>query len=107
MTAKPVPLVARLRVTGGIAHIPGLAIERHLDGNVIDAAVRVAIEEAIERSRFFDRPDETANQACDGRSYELWLRLGDSARSMTIREPIEDAELANLVSLVRRQCIPN
>ena len=68
----------------------------HLPAEAVDAIARSA-----ERAGFFDRPDLDPAVKPDARSCVLTLRIGARSRTIRIAEPVADATLAELVSIVR------
>lgn len=92
------------RVDGGFAVFPGLARPVTIDVDSLPAADAAQLRAAVDRSRFFDRAEPTAQApAPDMRHYEVTVEDGAKSRTLTIPESTADADLKSLVALLEQQ----
>lgn len=93
-----------LSVSGGIAHMPGLASERVRRFADLDPALVAELLAAAEASAFSTCPEEggTAPARPDARTYHIHLVHAGRSRQLTVAEPFATPELARLVRAVRR-----
>lgn len=93
-----------LTISGGIAHFPGRAGERIRHLADLEPALVAELLAAADAVAFFTRPDpvETAPVRPDARTYGIRLVHADRSRVLTVPEPFEVPELAQLVRTVRR-----
>lgn len=93
-----------LTISGGIAHFPGRAGERVRHFADLDPTLVAELLTAAEASDFFTRPvpNGTAPVRPDARTYSIRLVHADHSRVLTVPEPFEAPELAQLIRTVRR-----
>ncbi len=93
-----------LTISGGIAHFTGRAGERVRYLVDLEPALVAELLAAADACDFFTRPspDETAPVYPDARTYSVRLVYDGRSRVLTVPEPFEAPELAQLVRTVRR-----
>ena len=93
-----------LTISGGIAHFTGRAGERVRYLVDLEPALVAGLLAAADACDFFIRqsPDETAPVYPDARTYSVRLVYDGRSRVLTVPEPFEAPELAQLVRTVRR-----
>lgn len=90
------------RVEGGLAAFPGLArpVTIHCDALPPDENARM--RDLVRRADFFARASDDARPpAPDTRVYTIAIDDGPRCRTVTVREPIADAALRDLVATLR------
>ena len=88
-----------LSIDGGFARLPGLARPVTIDSTALAPAHGAKLARLVARARFFDAkpPAPAPSPARDARCYTIAIEDGDRRRSLTLREPIADAGLRDLV----------
>jgi hypothetical protein len=91
-------------IFGGIAHFPSRAGERVRHLADLDPTLVAVLLTAAEASDLFTCPDPNgaASFRPDARTYSIRLVHGGHSRLLTVPEPFEAPELAQLVRTVRR-----
>ena len=89
-----------LTISGGTAHFPGRAGERIRHLADLEPALVAELLAAADAVAFFTRPDPVVRP--DARTYGIRLVHADRSRVLTVPEPFEVPELAQLVRTVRR-----
>src|SRR5947207_3277505 len=92
------------KINGGFAHLPGLSRPVMTDTAHIDPQVADQLESLVRASRFFDQPtrvDTTAKGAADYLTYTITVEDGLRLHTLQITEPIIDASLERLVSVLQ------
>jgi hypothetical protein len=90
------------RIEGGLAAFPGLArpVTIHCDALPPDESAHV--RDLVQRADFFARPDQkTRADVPDARAYTIAIDDGPRCRTVTVREPIADPALRDLVDTLR------
>ena len=87
-------------IEGGIAHFPGLARERRVDFAALPEPEVQAFRSLVEKARFFGRQDAPAGGGADRRTYRIAVDLGDGRKTLTLRDPIGDADLTALIRFI-------
>lgn len=93
-----------LTISGWIAHFPGRAGERIRRLADLDPALVAELLAAADAIAFSTRPDPvvTAPVRPDARTYSIRFLHAGRTRLLTLPEPFEAPELAQLVQTVRR-----
>ena len=88
-----------LSIDGGFARLPGLARPVTIDSAALAPAHGAKLARLVARARFFDAPPPASppSPARDARCYTIAIDDGGRRRSVTLREPIADAGLRDLV----------
>lgn len=91
------------RVDGGLAAFPGLArpVSIHCDALPVHEGER--LRDLVRRADFFALPprDDSRAGAPDARVYTIAIDDGSRCRRLTLREPIADPALRDLVAELR------
>ena len=86
------------RVEGGLAAFPGLAKPVTIHCDALPADENAHLHDLVRRADFFARPSEDARSpAPDTRAYTIAIDDGPRCRTVTVREPIADPALRDLV----------
>jgi hypothetical protein len=90
------------RMEGGFAALPGLARPVTIHCDALPPDKQAQWRALVSRANFFSRPadDKTPSQP-DARTYTIDVDDGASCRSITVREPIGDPALRDLVVALR------
>jgi CHASE2 domain-containing sensor protein len=92
----------RVRIEGGLAHFPGLAAERVVPFDRLDAPERDEIVALAGEAHFFECEPPRALAGPDARTYILFLAIDGRSREVRVAEPIADPALAKLVTKLRQ-----
>jgi Emfourin len=95
------------RVDGGLAAFPGLAKPVTIHCDALPAGENAHIRDLVRRADFFTRPeqDQRAPQLPDTRSYTIAIDDGPRCRTVTLREPIADPSLRDLVDTLHDKAL--
>jgi hypothetical protein len=90
-------------VDGGLAAFPGLAKPVSIHCDALPAHDRERLRDLVRRADFFALPPQEASHAggADTRAYTIGVDDGDRQRTVTVREPIADPALRDLVAELR------
>jgi hypothetical protein len=92
------------RVEGGFAALPGLAAPVTIHCDALPPAEAARLRDLVRRADFFARPAEAPGAAMpDARAYTIVVDDGPQCRAVTVREPIGDRALRDLVDELRDQ----
>lgn len=93
-----------LTIAGGLAHFPGRISERIRHLADLDPILAAELLAAADACSFFTRPsfDPNAPIRPDARTYSIRLLHAGRSRLLTVPEPFEAPELAQLVQTVHR-----
>jgi len=90
------------RMEGGFAALPGLAKPVTIECDALPADKQAEWRALVSRANFFSRPaDDASPPLPDARTYTIDVDDGANCRSITVREPIRDPALRDLVSALR------
>jgi hypothetical protein len=90
------------RAEGGLGAFPGLAQPVTIHCDALPAAENAHVRDLVRRAAFFTRPvDESRAGAPDTRAYTIAIDDGPHCRTVTLREPIADPALRDLVDALR------
>ncbi|WP_148615284.1 protealysin inhibitor emfourin [Nocardioides rubriscoriae] len=93
-----------LRTDGGLATFPGLTRPVEVDSSSLGADEAARLEHLVGAARFFARPEPAAGPApgtADAMTYTLTVDDGTRTRTLTVSDPLEDDDLAALISHLR------
>jgi hypothetical protein len=90
-------------IEGGFAAFPGLARPRLIDTSGLPPEEAAEIEELIELVDFFSLPSDLPQRQVFPDAFRYTIAVKHERREHTIRrsDPIEDPDLAKLVSVLR------
>jgi hypothetical protein len=91
---------ASISIEGGIAHFPGLARERRVDFSTLRDTEIETFRALVEKARFFARQDAPAGGGADRRTYRIAIDLGGGRKMLTVRDPVNDPDLAALIRFI-------
>lgn len=92
------------RMEGGIAAFPGLAAPVTIHCDTLPPQKQARLRELLRRADFFGRPrDDAADATPDARAYTIEVDDGANCRTVTVREPIRDPALRDLVAELRER----
>ncbi len=93
---------ARVRIEGGLAHVPGLAKEQAVSFDDLATPQRQELASLAEQADFFGCVAANGTARPDARTYTIGLTIDGRSREIRVAEPIRDPAMAKLVSVVRR-----
>lgn len=94
------------RVDGGLAAFPGLAKPLTLHCDALPAQENERLRDLVQRADFFSLVQPDAHPAApDARAYTIAIDDGARCRTVTVREPIADPALRDLVSELRGKAL--
>jgi emfourin len=94
------------RMEGGLAALPGLAAPVTIHCDALPAGQRDQLRALLQRADFFARPaDDRAPAVPDARTYTIVVDDGANCRQVTVREPIRDAAMRDLVAALRDRAL--
>ena len=90
-------------VDGGLAAFPGLAKPVSIRCDALPAHENARLRDLVRRADFFALPAHDASRAVspDTRAYTIAIDDGSQCRTVTVREPIADPALRELVAELR------
>ena len=92
------------RVDGGFAALPGLAEPVTIHCETLPAQTRAHLTDLVRRADFFGTPQPDPPPAApDARAYTISIDDAGQCRTVTLREPIADPALRDLVAELRTQ----
>jgi len=92
------------RVEGGLAVFPGLAQPLTIDCDALPRPESERLRALVERADFFALPARPrAPPLPDARAYTIAIDDGPQCRTVTVREPIADPALRELVAELRER----
>ena len=90
------------RVDGGLAAFPGVAAPVTIHCDALPPSENARVRDLVQRADFFALPsDDRRAAAPDTRSYTIGIDDGPRCRTVTVREPIADPALRDLVDTLR------
>lgn len=90
------------RVDGGLAAFPGLAAPVTIECDALPAPEKARLRALVERSGFFALPGHDAHAAMpDARAYTIGVDDGARCKTVTVREPIANPALRDLIETLR------
>jgi hypothetical protein len=97
------PLRIDFSVDGGIAAFPGLAKPVSIHCDALPAHESARLRDLVRRADFFALPVHDTSHAGgpDARAYTIAVDDGSQCRTVTVREPIADPALRDLVAELR------
>jgi len=94
------------RVEGGLAAFPGLAKPVTIHCEALPADEDAHLHDLVQRADFFVRPSADARpRAPDTRAYTMTIDDGSRCRTLTVREPIPDPALRDLVDALHDKAL--
>ena len=94
------------RIEGGLAAFPGLARPVTIHCDALPPTENAHVRDLVRRADFFSRPlQDVRRDAPDARSYTIAIDDGPRCRTVTVREPIADPALRDLVDTLRDKAI--
>lgn len=94
------------RVDGGLAAFPGLAKPLTLHCDALPAPENAHLRDLVRRADFFALPQHDPQPAApDARAYTIEIDDGTRCRTITVREPIADLALRDLVTELRGKAL--
>jgi hypothetical protein len=94
------------RVEGGLAAFPGLAAPVTIECDALPAPEKARIHELVQRAGFFALPARDARAAMpDTRAYTIAVDDGARCKTVTVREPIANPALRDLVDALRDKAL--
>ena len=91
-------------VEGGLAVFPGLAKPVRIDCDALPRTQSQRLRKLVERADFFALPPQSeAPGLPDARAYTIAIDDGSTCRTVTVREPIADPALRELVAELRER----
>ena len=92
-------------VDGGLAAFPGLAKPVSIHCDALPAHENARLRDLVRRADFFALPAHAALHAAspDARAYTIAVDDGSQCRTVTVREPIADPALRDLVAELRER----
>lgn len=94
------------RVEGGLAAFPGLAQPVRIDCETLPPTDRARLRELVQRADVFGLPAQSHVPALpDARSYTMTIDDGPRCRTVTVREPIADPALRDLIAELRERSL--
>jgi hypothetical protein len=93
------------RSEGGIAAFPGLARPVTIRCDALPPEEGARLSTLVQRANFFALPKQPAPDAnvADARSYTIEVDDGAQCRTVTLREPIADPAVRELVAALRER----
>jgi hypothetical protein len=89
-------------IEGGLAAFPGLAQPVTIHCDRLPASERAHVRDLVQRADFFAIPQpDSAPTSADARAYRIAIDDDGRCRTMTVREPIADPALRDLVDALR------
>ena len=91
------------RVDGGLATFPGLAMPVTIHCDALPPQEKERLRTLVHRADFFTRPQQSDSRPAfpDARAYTIAIDDGPRCRTVTVREPIDDPALRDLVGELR------
>jgi len=90
------------RADGGLAAFPGLSAPVTIHCDALPPAENRRVRDLVRRAGFFALPPaDRQPPAPDARSYTIAIDDGQRCRTVTLREPIADPALRDLVDTLR------
>lgn len=86
------------RVDGGLAAFPGLAKPVSIDCSALPAPAGERLRDLVHRARLFALPAEQGAALPDARAYTIAVDDDSRCRTVTVREPITDPALQELIA---------
>ena len=94
------------RVDGGLAAFPGLAAPTTIHCDALPAPEQERLHDLVQRAGFFALPSHDAGAAMpDARAYTIAVDDGARCKTVTVREPIANPALRDLVDALRDQAL--
>jgi hypothetical protein len=94
------------RVLGGLAAFPGLAAPVTIHCDALPATENARLHDLVGRADFFALPSAEPGAATpDARAYTIAVDDGGRRKTVTVREPIADPALRDLVDMLRDQAL--
>lgn len=93
------------RVDGGLAAFPGLAEPVTIECDALAPEEKEHLRALVRRADFFTRPPPSnpPRATPDARAYTIAIDDGPQCRTVTVREPIADPALLDLVGALRNR----
>ena len=94
----------QFKMDGGIAAFPGLSKPVLVDSDALSADDAAQLQQLVNAARFFDLPAKVGQPlrgAADYRTYTITIEDGKQRRTVSIVDPIEDANLAALIDYLK------
>lgn len=90
------------RIDGGLAALPGLATPVSIDCATLPANDAARLGKLVRKADFFGLPQpRVAAPMPDARAYTIAIDDGLQCRTLTFAEPIDDANMRELVAELR------
>lgn len=94
------------RAEGGLAAFPGLAAPLTIQCDALPAPENERMRSLVQRADFFALPSRDARAAMpDARAYTIAVDDGERCKTVTVREPIADPALRDLVDALREKAL--
>ncbi len=95
------------KMDGGLAALPGLSRPFVIDTKSLPSVIGGEIERLINAAHFFDQPPAAAPApgSADYRTFTITISDGTRSRTLKLFDPIQNTELAALVSALEKHCI--
>jgi hypothetical protein len=95
------------KMEGGFAPLPTLSRPFVIDTAQLPPALGTEIERLVAAANFFDQPEVAPPPptAADYRTFTITITDGARTRSLKLFDPIQNPELAALVTALEKQCI--
>ena len=93
-----------LATEGGLAHFPGLQQPVAVALEELPSESQTLLRTCIDSADFFNlpaQPDPPAPGAADYRTYVITIETPQRTHTVTLHEPIKDAQLRRLIQLLR------
>jgi len=93
-----------LEKSGGFAYMPGLDKPIAVDTQTLDAPVARRLTDLVQRADFFSLPPGTSlpSGAADYHSYKLTVQDGTREHTVTLTDPLSNADLSQLIDELQR-----
>jgi hypothetical protein len=94
------------RAEGGIAAFPGLAAPVTIHCDALPPSESARMHDLVRRADFFALPaHDTRGPTPDARTYTIAVDDGARCKTVTVREPIADPALRDLVDTLRDKAV--
>jgi len=94
------------RTEGGLAAMPGLAAPVTIHCDALPVAENARLHDLVRRADFFALPAQQKESPMpDARSYTIAIDDGGRCKTVTVREPIADSALRDLVDTLRDKAL--